>query len=173
METPGVELVLEAIQIDNMNTIDEIKVKVNEYMHQEIEGKTFVVRAKRTGTHDFKSIDIEQTVGGYMLANNQTKGVKLKDAEVTINIELIHSQLNIITHKFRGLSGFPIGTQGDVLSLMSGGFDSTIASYLMMKRGIKPILYFLILVELLTKLGLNKWHFTYGISLVHHIKYLL
>lgn len=138
METPGVEVIQEAIQIDNMNTLDDIKVVVNEYMNQEIIGKTFVVRAKRTGTHDFRSVEIEQTVGGYMLAMNpQTKGVKLKGAEVTINIELIHSQLNIITHKFRGLSGFPIGTQGDVLSLMSGGFDSTIASYLMMKRGIK------------------------------------
>ncbi len=137
-ETPGIEVVQEAIQIDNMNSLDDIKVVVNEYMYKEIIGKTFVVRAKRTGTQDFKSTHIEQTVGGYMLAKNpETKGVKLKDAEVTINVELVHSQLNIITNKFRGLSGFPLGTQGDILSLMSGGFDSTIASYLMMKRGIK------------------------------------
>ena len=137
-ETPGIELVQEAIQIDNMNSIDDIKVIVNEYMHKDIVDKTFVVRAKRTGSHDFKSTNLEQTVGGFMLANNpETKGVKLKGADVTINIELVHSQLNIITHKFRGLSGFPLGTQGDILSLMSGGFDSTIASYLMMKRGVK------------------------------------
>ena len=137
METPGIEVVQEAIQIDDMNTLDDIKVKVNEYMHKEIIGKTFVIRAKRSGSQDFKSTNIEQTVGGYMLANNDTKGVKLKGADVTINIELINSQLNIITHKFRGLSGFPLGSQGDILSLMSGGFDSTIASYLMMKRGVK------------------------------------
>lgn len=138
LETPGIEVVQEAIQIDNMHTLDEIKVKVNEYMSEDIIGKTFVVRAKRTGTQDFKSIDIEQTVGGYMLANNkETKGVKLKGAEVTISVELVHAQLNIITHKYKGLSGFPLGSQGDILSLMSGGFDSTIASYLMMKRGVK------------------------------------
>lgn len=138
METPGIEVIQEAIQIDNMNNLDEIKEKVNEVMSQEIIDKTFVVRAKRTGVHDFKSVEMEKTVGGYMLAMNpQSKGVKLKGAEVTINIELINDQLNIITHKFRGLSGFPLGTQGEVLSLMSGGFDSTIASFLMMKRGIK------------------------------------
>ena len=44
-------------------------------------------------------MDIEKTVGGYMLAMNegQTKGVFLRNAEVTINLELEHTQLNIIT----------------------------------------------------------------------------
>ncbi len=61
-------------------------------MSNSIEDKTFVVRAKRVGTQDFKSTHIEQTVGGYMLAHNpKTKGVDLKNAEVTINVELEHS----------------------------------------------------------------------------------
>ncbi len=52
-------------------------------------------------------------------------------------LEMLNNQLNIITGKHIGLAGFPIGTQGDILSLMSGGFDSTVASYLTMKRGLK------------------------------------
>ena len=155
-QTPGIELVLEAIQYDNVKTIDEIKVIVNEAMKEEIIGKTFVVRAKRTGTHDFKSTEIERTVGGYMLANNETKGVDLREAEVTINIELINAQLNIITHKFRGLAGFPIGTQGDILSLMSGGFDSTVASYLMMKRGVKTHFIFFNLGGIAHEIGVKQ-----------------
>src|SRR5574343_604319 len=85
-----VEQVLEALQFDNMHTLDDIKVKVNEMMSHEIKDKTFVVRAKRTGAQEFKSTDIEKTVGGYMLAMNSkdTKGVALKNAEITINIEL-------------------------------------------------------------------------------------
>lgn len=156
LDTPGIELVLEALQFDNMVTLDDIKVKVNEIMAHEIQDKTFVVRAKRTGEHDFKSTNIEQTVGGYMLAHNQTKGVDLRNAEVTINIELSHKQLNIITQKYRGLSGFPLGTQGSILSLMSGGFDSTVASYLTMKRGIKTHFIFFNLGGVAHEIGVKQ-----------------
>ena len=156
LETPGIELVLEALQFDNMNTIDEIKVKVNEMMAHEIVGKTFVVRAKRSGSHDFKSTQIEQTVGGHMLHNNETKGVDLRNAEVTIKLELINNQLNIITNRYKGLSGFPLGTQGDILSLMSGGFDSTVASYLTMKRGVKTHFIFFNLGGVAHEIGVKQ-----------------
>ena len=92
LDTPGIQQILEAIQFDHMYTLDEIKVKVNEICASEIQGKTFVVRAKRTGTQEFKSIQIEQTVGGYMLAMNDTKGVSLKNPEITINIKLENHQ---------------------------------------------------------------------------------
>ncbi|WP_072680281.1 tRNA uracil 4-sulfurtransferase ThiI [Arcobacter sp. LA11] len=156
LETPGIELVLEALQFDKVTTLDEIKVIVNEQMSKEIEGKTFVIRAKRSGTHDFKSINIEQTVGGYMLAHNESKGVDLHNPEVTINIELLNNQLNIITLKHRGLGGFPLGTQGDILSLMSGGFDSTVASYLTMKRGIKTHFIFFNLGGVAHEIGVKQ-----------------
>lgn len=156
LDTPGIQQILEAIQFNNMYTLDEIKVKVNEICASEIQGKTFVIRAKRTGTQDFKSTQIEQTVGGYMLAMNDTKGVSLKNPEVTINIELEHHQLNIITYKHLGMSGFPIGTQGSVLSLMSGGFDSTVASYLTMKRGIKTHFIFFNLGGIAHEIGVKQ-----------------
>lgn len=156
LDTPGIELVLEALQFDKMLTLDDIKVKVNEMMFKEIEGKTFVVRAKRTGTHDFKSTNIEQTVGGYMLSRNKSSAVDLHNPEVTIRIELIHNQLNIITQKYRGLSGFPLGTQGDILSLMSGGFDSTVASYLTMKRGLKTHFVFFNLGGVAHEIGVKQ-----------------
>lgn len=137
LDTPGIEQVLEALQFDKIHTLDEIKVIVGDVMHKEIEGQTFVIRVKRTGTHPFGSNDVAQTVGGYMLATYPNNGVDLHHPDVTIRLELINNQLNIITTKHKGLSGFPIGTQGDILSLMSGGFDSTVASYLTMKRGLK------------------------------------
>ena len=156
LDTPGIQQILEAVQFDNMNTLDEIKVAVNETMAQEIQGKTFVVRCKRTGTQEFKSTNVEQTVGGYMLAMNDTKGVALKNAEVTINIELVFAQLNIITHKHMGMGGFPIGTQGSILSLMSGGFDSTVASFLAMKRGIKTHFIFFNLGGIAHEIGVKQ-----------------
>lgn len=155
-ETPGIEQVLEALQIDDMETIDQMKVKVNEIMAKEIDNKTFVVRAKRSGTHSFKSTEIERTVGGYMLAHGSAKGVELRNPDVTINLELINKQLNIITQKYPGLSGFPLGTQGSILSLMSGGFDSTVASYLTMKRGIKTHFIFFNLGGVAHEIGVKQ-----------------
>jgi thiamine biosynthesis protein ThiI len=156
LDTPGIEQVLEALQFDGMETLDQIKVKVNETMAKEILGKTFVVRVKRSGKHPFRSTEIEQTVGGYMLAHNDAKGVDLHNPEVTIRLELINNQLNIITIKHAGLGGFPLGTQGDILSLMSGGFDSTIASYLTMKRGIKTHFIFFNLGGIAHEIGVKQ-----------------
>ncbi|HIP17912.1 MAG TPA: tRNA 4-thiouridine(8) synthase ThiI [Sulfurovum sp.] len=156
LDTPGIEQVLEALQFNDMDSLDKIKVKVAEMMTHKIEGKTFVVRVKRSGKHEYNSTKIEQTVGGYMLAHSSAKGVDLHNPEVTIRIELINDQLNIITTKHAGLSGFPIGTQGDILSLMSGGFDSTIASYLTMKRGLKTHFIFFNLGGIAHEIGVKQ-----------------
>ena len=156
LDTPGIEQVLEALQFDKMDSLEKIKEKVSEIMIREIEEKTFVVRVKRSGKHDYNSTKIEQTVGGYMLAHSSAKGVDLHNPEVTIRLELINDQLNIITTKHVGLGGFPIGTQGDILSLMSGGFDSTIASYLTMKRGMKTHFIFFNLGGIAHEIGVKQ-----------------
>ncbi|GAA6203577.1 tRNA 4-thiouridine(8) synthase ThiI [Thalassotalea sp. SU-HH00458] len=100
-----------------------------------IADKTFCVRAKRNGDHDFSSLQIEQYVGGGLNQAVESAKVKLKKPEVTINLEVKHQELFIVTHKFKGLGGFPIATQEDVLSLMSGGFDSAVSSFQMIKKG--------------------------------------
>ncbi len=156
LNTPGIEQVLEALQFDDMDSLEKIKVQVAKVMTKEIEGKTFVVRVKRSGKHSYNSTKIEQTVGGYMLAHSTAKGVDLHNPEVTIRLELINNQLNIITLKHTGLAGFPLGTQGDILSLMSGGFDSTIASYLTMKRGIKTHFIFFNLGGIAHEIGVKQ-----------------
>jgi thiamine biosynthesis protein ThiI len=156
LHTPGIEQVLEVLQFDNMDTLDKIKTKVREIVADTIKDKTFVVRVKRSGKHDFNSMDIERTVGGHLKANVNTKGVSLKSPDVLVQMELIQNQLNIITAKYPGLSGFPLGTQGDVLSLMSGGFDSTVASYLTIKRGIKTHFVFFNLGGMAHEIGVKQ-----------------
>lgn len=156
LETSGIEKILEVLQFDDMDSLDKIKVKVGELVIDSLKDKTFVVRAKRTGTHSFKSIEIEKTVGGYLLAHSQALKVSLKHPDIIVQMELIENQLNLITTKYDGLSGFPIGTQGDILSLMSGGFDSTVASYLTMKRGIKTHFIFFNLGGMAHEIGVKQ-----------------
>ena len=137
IHTPGIETVLEVLQFDDINSLDQIKTKVGEILADTLKDKTFVVRAKRSGKHPFRSIDIERTVGGYLLVHSQAKKVNLHNPDIVVSLELIENQLNIITAKYEALGGFPIGTQGNILSLISGGFDSTVASFLSIKRGLK------------------------------------
>lgn len=136
-QTPGVEQYLEAIQYETGEDLELIAEKIAEHQLNSIEGKTFVVRGKRSGTHSVSSSDIERFVGSYLFEQGDSAGVDLKNAEVKIEFELNQNILNIITRRVYALGGFPLGTQGEVLSLMSGGFDSTVASYLTMKRGVK------------------------------------
>ncbi|MCH1920474.1 tRNA 4-thiouridine(8) synthase ThiI [Shewanella sp. A3A] len=98
-------------------------------------GKTFCVRVKRSGQHDFSSIDVEKYVGGGLNQHTDAAGVKLKNPDTTVNIEINNDKLYLVEKKLPGLGGFPIATQEDVLSLISGGFDSGVSSFQFIKKG--------------------------------------
>lgn len=100
-------------------------------------GKTFCVRVKRNGEHAFTSTDVERYVGGGLNQRTQAKGVQLRDPDVTVRLEIHRDTLYVVDRFYQGLGGFPIGTQDAVLSLISGGFDSTVASYQCIKRGLR------------------------------------
>ncbi|MCW8864404.1 MAG: tRNA 4-thiouridine(8) synthase ThiI [Colwellia sp.] len=131
---PGVPLFLE-VQQTPFTDLHDIFEKTLAVHAKTIENKTFCVRVKRTGSHDFNSLKIEQYVGGGLNQAVDSAKVKLKKPEVTIRLEVKNNDLFIVTDRHQGLGGFPIATQEDVLSLMSGGFDSGVASYQMIKKG--------------------------------------
>lgn len=100
-----------------------------------IEGKTFKVQIKRRGKHEWTSTDMERYVGGGFNQHVESSQVKLNRPQVTIALEVDNDKLLLIKEKHYALGGFPIPSQEDVLSLISGGFDSGVASHLMIKRG--------------------------------------
>ncbi|CAM3584189.1 tRNA uracil 4-sulfurtransferase ThiI [Vibrio aquimaris] len=134
--TPGIHHVLEVKQSD-FTDLHDIFEQVLELNRSKIEGKTFVVRAKRRGKHDFTSIELERYVGGGLNQAVDSASVKLHKPDVTIKVEVAGDKLNHVIARYKGLGGFPLGTQEDVLSLISGGFDSGVSSYLHIKRGSK------------------------------------
>lgn len=93
------------------------------------------MRVKRRGKHDFSSQDVERYVGGGLNQNIASASVKLTHPQVTVHLEIEDDRLLLITERYEGIGGFPIGTQEDVLSLISGGFDSGVSSYMLMRRG--------------------------------------
>ena len=103
-----------------------------DHFKESVAGKTFVVRAKRVGKHSFKSPDIERQLGGALAVHGK---VKLKDPEVTVRVEVMNTVAYLYTGKVKGAGGMPLTTQGRVVTLMSGGFDSPVAAWRIMRRG--------------------------------------
>ncbi|MEZ5539136.1 MAG: tRNA uracil 4-sulfurtransferase ThiI [Pseudomonadales bacterium] len=99
-------------------------------------GKTFRVSCRRLGNHDFVSADIERYIGGGLNQHCATGGVKLKHYDINVSVEIRDDRFYVVEQDYRGLGGFPMASQESVLSLISGGFDSTISTYFSMKRGL-------------------------------------
>ncbi|OED66945.1 tRNA 4-thiouridine(8) synthase ThiI [Vibrio tasmaniensis ZS-17] len=135
-QTPGIHHSLE-VQQSEFKDLHHIYEQVLERSRSLIEGKTFSVRAKRRGKHDFTSIELERYVGGGLNQAVDSAKVKLKNPDITVKVEVENDKLNQVIERHKGLGGFPLGTQEDLLSLISGGFDSGVSSYLHIKRGSK------------------------------------
>ena len=133
---PGIEQVL-FVDETPFTDMDDIYQQVKAYWQDKLAGKTFAVRVKRKGEHDFSSTDVARYVGGGINQYCETGGVKLKKPDVTITFEIERDTLIMIKDRIKCLGGMPLPTQEDVLSLISGGFDSGVASYQMIRRGAK------------------------------------
>ena len=99
-------------------------------------GKTFRVSCRRLGNHNFQSADIERYIGGGLNQHCPSARVKLKHPDINVPVEIRHDRFYVIEQDYPGLGGFPMATQDAVLSLISGGFDSTVSTFLTMKRGL-------------------------------------
>ena len=117
--------------------LDDIFKKVLPHWKDALAGKTFRVRARRHGNHAFSSTQVEHYVGGGLLHNSGAKGVDLRTPDIVVPLEIKEDRLFVIVKKTQGLGGYPLGAQDAVLSLISGGFDSTVSTYLCIKRGLR------------------------------------
>lgn len=104
-----------------------------------IEKPTFRVNVNRADKNfPMKSVDLEKFLGGVILANNPNLKVKLKNADVEINVDIRENlKAYIFTENIQCAGGLPLGTSGKGLLLLSGGIDSPVAGYMMAKRGMR------------------------------------
>ncbi|RUT64237.1 tRNA 4-thiouridine(8) synthase ThiI [Morganella morganii] len=131
---PGIHHILQ-VEERTFTDLHNIYEQTFEMYAASLENKTFCVRAKRRGKHPFSSIELERYVGGGLNQRIPSAKVKLTHPDVTVNLEVEDDKLILVVRRLEGIGGFPIGTQEDVLSLISGGFDSGVSSYMLMRRG--------------------------------------
>ena len=105
--------------------------------------ETFAVRARRSGNHSFASNEIAKECGDAiwtkLLEAGSTPAVDLTNPDQEIFVEVRQSLSYIYFESIKGPGGFPTGTQGKMVVLLSGGIDSPVAAWMMMKRGIEII----------------------------------
>jgi tRNA uracil 4-sulfurtransferase len=134
--TPGIAYFMDVVEYPLVD-IDDIYQKTLALWGDRLAGKRFSVRCKRGGKHEFQSLDVERYVGGGLNQNTDAAGVDLSNPELVVRIEVRDDKVFVVNQRYPGLGGFPLGSLDPVLSLISGGFDSPVASYLMMKRGLR------------------------------------
>jgi len=84
------------------------------------------------------SIDVNNILGEYIIKHTQ-KRVNLDKPDFTIFIEICRNEAYIYSEKIKGVGGLPVFPNERVISLLSGGIDSAVSSFLMMKRGCKIV----------------------------------
>ncbi len=99
------------------------------------DGESFAIRASRSGVHDFTSIDLGRVCGDAVSRCTPGSRVDLTNPDREIFIDMRQNRAYVYTKRVAGVGGLPYGSQGKMVALMSGGIDSPVAAWMMMKRG--------------------------------------
>lgn len=120
------------------STVDDLLELGSEIFAPDVAGRSFAVRVHR-GEHatkiHFKSPDVERALGARLKAGSA--GVDLSSPDVEAHVELRGEEAYFYARPRPGEGGLPIGTEGRALALVSGGFDSPVAAWAMMRRGVR------------------------------------
>ncbi len=99
------------------------------------DARTFAVEARRSNTdHPISSLDMNRLIGQHIV-DETGLAVDLSDPDVRCHVEVVQGEAYIFSRKFPGVGGLPVGTAGTVVSLLSAGIDSPVATWRLIKRG--------------------------------------
>lgn len=140
----------------------------------QLEGKSFCVRVRRQGNHEFSSIEAERYIGGGLNQHVASARVQLKNPDMTVKLEIRKDKLIMLSKTHEGMGGFPLPSQSDVLSLISGGYDSGVSSYLMIRKGLRTHYLFFNLGGAAHEAGVREMsvYLWQKYSLSHRVKFI-
>ena len=123
--------------ISEDKSLDNIKTNILSLIKDK-NFKTFKVSTKRSDkTFPLNSMEISKSLGGYILRNISNIQVDIHNPELLVSVEIRKNEVLYYFNGEAGLGGYPVGTLGKGLLMLSGGIDSPVAGYLAIKRGVK------------------------------------
>lgn len=114
--------------------LDEIVRAGEAQFRDRVAGRTFAIRARRSGSHPFSSRDVMVRLGAALLPHS--RGVDLDRPDVTVQVEVRDENAYLFGERTPSPGGLPVGVEGRAVALISGGYDSAVSAWLMLKRGI-------------------------------------
>lgn len=108
-----------------------------ELFGERVKGRRYAVRARRSGSHEFGSGDVMRELGA---ALNPGAEVDLDHPDIVVRVEVRDDTAYLFSDRIAGAGGLPLGVQGRAVALLSGGFDSAVAAWMTLSRGI-PLEY--------------------------------
>lgn len=123
------------VETDAEEIMKQVLIFANELYEKG--ARNFKIEVNRANKQfEINSLDFAKEVGAYVLVNSKFTDVKMKEPDALIYID-IRKNTYIYTEKRKSYGGMPLASSGKGLSLISGGIDSPVASFLMEKRGLK------------------------------------
>ena len=132
----GIHEIVIAYKLDNRE-IDNIKDSIIDIL-KEKDFNTFKVDIKRSDkNYPFNGMELRKIIGSHILQKLNNIKVDVNNPDIVVTIEIRLKEVLIYFEGIKGLGGYPVGTLGKGLLMLSGGIDSPVAGYLAIKRGIK------------------------------------
>ena len=130
------------VETDKDNILDTIK----EVLSSNIDNNnyTFKVETKRSyKKFSMDSMECNHFFGSFVLKNFSNLKVDVHNPNIVVHVEIREKYSYVYLNEYKGIGGYPVGTLGRGLLMLSGGIDSPVAGYLALKRGIKlDLVYF-------------------------------
>ena len=123
-----------ALAIETELDLDKIKKSALEVLSKE-KFTTFRITARRSNQQFLYSAQKINEEVGAAVVENLGKKVNLSEPEMTCFIDILQDAAYLYLEKIQGPGGLPVGVSGKVVSLISGGIDSPVAAYYLLKRG--------------------------------------
>lgn len=97
---------------------------------------TFKVHARRSSTnYERHTLEMNQLVGSVLCAAFPEKKVDVHHPDVTVIVHVVQGSTYVYASSAPGVGGLPVGTAGKVVTLLSSGFDSPVATWMVGRRG--------------------------------------
>ncbi|MBM7606836.1 thiamine biosynthesis protein ThiI [Lysinibacillus composti] len=120
----------------DVDSIKDLAIKIMDlYKEKEITFKVEVRRSDKTFPLD--SHELQREIGGHVLRNYPNISVNVKKPDVELRIEVRTDAIYMMAQIIQGAGGMPVGSNGKSLLMLSGGIDSPVAGYFLMKRGVR------------------------------------